>query len=142
MEYPFTRKVQFEEETIQLASVFADTLLPGDVVVLNGNLGTGKTFFVKKVLKKFNFDNVNSPTFAIVNEYKNKKIFYHFDFYRLEKQEELFDIGFFDYLNDTDAIVFIEWGNLQPDILPSNRIEININMFDDNVREFNFIKYE
>ena len=141
MNYPFRKKIFAEAETIQLALEFADTLKQGDVIILNGNLGAGKTFFIKQVLKKFNFNNVNSPTFAIVNEYRNEKNFFHFDFYRIEKREELIDIGYNDYLNDTDSITFIEWGNLQPDLLPAKRIEININMLNDTEREFNFIKY-
>lgn len=131
-----------EDETIQLALIFADSIKQRDVIVLNGNLGAGKTFFVKQTLKKFNIESVNSPTFAIVNEYRNVKNFYHFDFYRIEKSEELIDIGYYDYLNDPDSIIFIEWGNLQPDLLPAKRIEVNITMLNNSEREFNFIKYE
>jgi tRNA threonylcarbamoyladenosine biosynthesis protein TsaE len=142
VKYPFQKKVSSEEETIQLATAFAEILAAGDVVVLNGNLGAGKTFFIKSVLKKYNIENVNSPTFAIVNEYKNDKSFYHFDFYRIIKRDELIDIGYFDYLNDPDSTVFIEWGNLHPDLLPAKRIEIDINLLNDTEREFNFKKYE
>ena len=142
MKFPFQKKVLTEEETVQLALVIAETLKQGDVMILNGNLGAGKTFFIKQILKKFDFSEVNSPTFAIVNEYRQENNFYHFDFYRIEKREELLDIGYYDYLNDPDSIIFIEWGNLQPDLLPAKRIEINISMLDDTEREFNFIKYE
>ena len=83
---------------------------------------------------------VNSPSFAIVNEYKNSFKFYHIDFYRLKSIKELFNIGFDDYLNDKDAIVFIEWGNLFPEVLPHKRIEINFKMNSDNSREIRILR--
>ena len=131
-----------EEETIDLAYSFADILKSGDVIVLNGNLGAGKTFFVRNVVKKFGIENVCSPTFAIVNEYINSNKIYHFDFYRINNSSELFDIGYYDYLNDLEAITFIEWGNLIPEVLPHKRIEIDIQIENDFSRKFNFIRYE
>ena len=131
-----------EEETIDLAYSFADILKSGDVIVLNGNLGAGKTFFVRNVVKKFGIENVCSPTFAIVNEYINSNKIYHFDFYRINNSSELFDIGYYDYLNDLEAIIFIEWGNLIPEVLPHKRIEIDIQIENDFSRKFNFIRYE
>ena len=131
-----------EEETIDLAYSFADILKPGDVIILNGNLGAGKTFFVRNVVKKFGIENVCSPTFAIVNEYINSNKIYHFDFYRINNSSELFDIGYYDYLNDLEAITFIEWGNLIPEVLPHKRIEVDIKIENNFSREFNFIRYE
>ena len=142
MKFPFSKKIFSVEETSSLADDFVKILAPGDVVILNGNLGAGKTFFVKQILKKFNIDFVNSPTFAIVNEFYGKYIFYHFDFYRINREVELFDIGINDYLNNVDAITFIEWGNMFPDILPKKRIEIDITLNEDYSRQFYFIKYE
>lgn len=142
MKFPFSKKIFSVEETSSLADDFVKILAPGDVVILNGNLGAGKTFFVKQILKKFNIDFVNSPTFAIVNEYYGKYIFYHFDFYRINREVELFDIGINDYLNNVEAITFIEWGNMFPDILPKKRIEIDITLSEDYSRQFYFIKYE
>ncbi|HEX9251344.1 MAG TPA: tRNA (adenosine(37)-N6)-threonylcarbamoyltransferase complex ATPase subunit type 1 TsaE, partial [Ignavibacteriaceae bacterium] len=121
---------------------FALKLKNGMIIILNGDLGAGKTFFIKHVLKKFNVTNSNSPTFAIVNEYSGDKTFYHFDFYRINKESELHDIGIEDYFNDEQSIIFIEWGNLFPDVLPKKRIEISISYIDENQREFNFIEYE
>jgi tRNA threonylcarbamoyladenosine biosynthesis protein TsaE len=131
-----------ENETIALTKEFSDKIKEGDIIILNGNLGTGKTFFIKHLLKTFKVYNVNSPSFAIVNEYRGTKKIYHFDFYRINKIEELFDIGFNDYLNDKDAIIFIEWGNLFEEILPEKRIEITIVLNEDFSREFTIIKYE
>ncbi len=142
MKYPLIEIVNSEEETIKLALNFAEELKSGDVVVLNGNLGAGKTFFVKNVVKRFGIDNVSSPTFAIVNEYSNSFKFYHFDFYRINNASELFDIGYYDYLNNLDAVTFIEWGSLIPEVLPQKRIEIEIKIKSDFSREFNFKKYE
>ena len=136
------QKVSSEDETTALAYNFSDELMPGDVIILNGNLGAGKTFFIRQALKNLGIDNVSSPTFAIVNEYKGKFKIYHFDFYRLTGPAELYDIGFNDYLNDDEAVTFIEWGNLIPGVLPRKRLEISIIIDNDFSREFIFEKYE
>ena len=141
MELPFKTVVSSEVETEIIAKSFAEELLCGKVVVLQGELGAGKTFFIKKVLINFGINWANSPSFAIVNEYNNSFRFYHIDFYRLKSIKELFEIGFDDYINDKDAIVFIEWGNLFPQVLPRNRIEISIKMNSDNSREIRIQKY-
>ena len=141
MEFPFEQKTFSEEETVELAGRFSEKLFPGKVIILNGNLGAGKTFFIKSLLKNFGIENVSSPTFAIVNEYNGKFKFYHFDFYRIKNSAELFDIGFNDYLNDSDSIMLIEWGELFPQVLPNKRLEIRINILDDNSREFIFNEY-
>jgi len=140
MEFPFKAVVESESETETIAKSFAAVLTGGEVVVLSGELGVGKTFFVKKTLINYGITWVNSPSFAIVNEYKNSFKFYHIDFYRLKSIKELFNIGFDDYLNDKDAIVFIEWGNLFPEVLPHKRIEINFKMNSDNSREIRILR--
>jgi len=142
MFFPSTHTILNEDETTNLANKFSKVLKIGDLVVLNGNLGTGKTFFVKKVLETFAVYNVSSPTFAIVNQYVGKEKYYHLDFYRIEKINELYDIGIEEYLNDADSISFIEWGNLFADILPKKRIEINFTLNSDLSRSIEFIKYE
>jgi len=113
----------------------------GDRIVLNGDLGAGKTFFIKSALTSIGISNVNSPSFAIVNEYANKYHICHFDFYRLKNSAELFDIGWQDYVNDDESIIFIEWGNRLPSVLPSERIEISIAIFNGTEREFRFDKF-
>lgn len=135
MNFPFIIITQSEEDTKSVASQFSQVIKPGDIITLNGNLGSGKTFFVKGVCKNFNITAVQSPTFAIVNEYYGDKKVYHFDFYRLRNIEELLDIGFEDYLNDSEAILFIEWADKLKDILPADRYEININFVDEKSRE-------
>ena len=141
MNYPFEKAVASPEGTKELAVVFANHISSGQPVVLNGELGSGKTFFVKQVCLLWGIPNVSSPSFAIVNSYQNKKKIYHFDFYRLKNKEELLEIGFNDYMNDPEAITFIEWGNLLPEILPEKRIEIEIETLEDTKRFFRFKKY-
>lgn len=133
--------IKSELDTEAIAKTFAEQLKTGEVVVLSGELGAGKTFFVKKALANFGITWVNSPSFAIVNEYKNSHKFYHIDFYRIKSVNELLDIGFEDYLNDEDAIIFIEWGNLFSQVLPKKRIEIKIKTNSDSSREIIITKY-
>ncbi len=142
MSFPYSRKSKSEVDTVLIADDFSSKLKNGMIIILNGDLGAGKTFFIKHVLQKFEITNTNSPTFAIVNEYMGDKVFYHFDFYRINKESELHDIGIEDYFNDEQSIIFIEWGNLFPHVLPKKRIEINISYLNENEREFNFIEYE
>ncbi len=140
MDFPFVRRVFSEEETTRIAELFTTRLVRGDVIVLNGNLGAGKTFFVRSAAKAMKISGVNSPTFAIVNEYDNDEKIYHFDFYRIEDAVELFDLGYNDYLNDTEAITFIEWGERLPGVLPAKRYEINIKVNEDLSREIKIEK--
>lgn len=139
--YPSTVKTNSLEESAKLASDFMSGCKIGDRIILNGELGSGKTFFVKSALSSLGIAEVNSPSFAIVNEYFKDFHIYHFDFYRLKNSAELFDIGWQDYLNDDESIIFIEWGNRLPSILPSERIEIYIEMIGETEREFRFGKF-
>lgn len=139
--YPSKIKTSSEVESAALASDFMTTCKKGDRIVLNGDLGSGKTFFIKAALSSIGIGNVNSPSFAIVNEYHNDFHICHFDFYRIKKASELIDIGWEDYLNIDDAIIFIEWGNRFPSLLPKYRFEINIVLLNGTQREFGFEKY-
>lgn len=136
MKFPLKIIVADENETAELAKKFSEVLKQGDVISLIGDLGTGKTFFVKNVVHALGYSDASSPTFAIVNVYENKFRINHFDFYRINKIEELYDIGFEDYLNDEEAITFIEWADLFPQILPECRYGIKIKHIDDYKREF------
>ncbi|MBA4251305.1 MAG: tRNA (adenosine(37)-N6)-threonylcarbamoyltransferase complex ATPase subunit type 1 TsaE [Chlorobiaceae bacterium] len=135
MEFPFRKIIFSESETEKIAADFSKILAPSDLVCLNGSLGAGKTFFVKKICSSLGYDSVSSPTFAIVNEYNFQKKIYHFDFYRIKKNLEIIDIGFEDYLNDSDAIIFIEWAELFEELLPKKRFLVTIKLNDDNSRE-------
>tara|TARA_B100001939_G_C16819212_1_gene563598 strand:- start:129 stop:557 length:429 start_codon:yes stop_codon:yes gene_type:complete len=141
LKFPYEKICLNIEDTKELAIEFAKNISAGDLIVLNGNLGSGKTFFVKEVLFQFGINNVTSPSFAIVNEYGKDNKFYHFDFYRLKNKNELDDIGFQDYLNDFDSIFFIEWGELFSEALPKNFIEIRIENLGESKRKFGITKH-
>jgi len=134
MVFPFRKEINSEEATMAVAEEFSKHVKEGQVVCLNGNLGAGKTFFIKQVVKHYGITNASSPTFAIVNEYSSEKRVYHFDFYRINKINELYDIGFNDYINDNDSIVFIEWAELFPEVLPSETINVNMILNEDSSR--------
>lgn len=140
MDFPFEKISRSESETEQIAKEFSAFVREGMLIVLIGDLGAGKTFFTKKLLHYFNINTANSPTFAIVNEYTGLIKFYHFDFYRINKAEELIDIGIEDYFSDSDAVILIEWGNLFPELLPKERYEIEIKFISENERVFEFRK--
>lgn len=115
-----------QEETKQLAKKFANFLSKGDIVVLTGELGAGKTKFVEGFLENFNLQNeISSPTFNIVNEYVNDNTsIYHFDVYRLLDSDEFYSIGGEEYFER--GICLIEWGEIIEDILPKLYIHITI----------------
>ena len=113
-----------ELDTKTLAKKIASNLKPGDVIVLTGELGAGKTKFTEGLLSYFGLENeISSPTFTIVSEYKNENInIYHFDVYRLEDADEFYAIGGEEYFEK--GICIIEWGELISDALPDNHISI------------------
>ena len=113
-----------ENDTKKIAFKMASMLKKGDVLVLCGDLGSGKTKFTEGFLSYFNLDKeISSPTFTIVNEYKNEDIsIFHFDVYRLEDVDEFYAIGGDEYFNS--GISIIEWGELIKDALPKDYIEI------------------
>ena len=113
-----------ENDTKNFAKKLASKLKPRNIVVLTGELGSGKTKFVEGFLSYFGLENdISSPTFNIVNEYKKDDInIYHFDVYRLEDSSEFYEIGGEEYFEN--GICLIEWGELIEDILPKNYIHI------------------
>lgn len=133
-----------EQETKKFAKDFASKLHIGDVVVLTGELGSGKTKFTEGFLSYFGLeDEISSPTFTIVNEYKNDKIsIFHFDVYRLADSDEFYAIGGEEYFDK--GICIIEWGELIKDALPENHIEIFFEKDDqdENKRRFCFENFK
>ena len=126
-----------EEETKLVGRKFAKGLKNGDVIVLTGDLGSGKTKFTEGVLQFFGLENeISSPTFNIVNEYVNRDVnVYHFDVYRLEDEDEFYAIGGEEYFEK--GICLIEWGEMIESALPNKYIQISFtrNLEDENLRE-------
>ncbi len=113
-------------DTIKIAQKLASLLSNGDVVVLTGELGAGKTKFTEGFLSFYGMeDEISSPTFNIVNEYSSNNInIYHFDVYRLEDSDEFYAIGGEEYFDK--GICLIEWGEIIKDVLPKKYLEIKI----------------
>lgn len=127
------------EETKKLANDFAAQLKGGEVVLLNGDLGAGKTTFTQFVFAALGVKEVvNSPTFAILKSYQGKFALHHFDTYRISTEEAI-EAGFDEVINEKDSIKFIEWSeNILP-LIPNNTITINIRHINQNKREFEFL---
>lgn len=121
-----------EEDTLNFAKNFASKLNKKDIVVLCGDLGSGKTKFTEGILTYFGLANeISSPTFTIVNEYKKDLInIFHFDVYRLEDSSEFYAIGGEEYFEN--GICIIEWGELIEDALPKEYIKINFSRNQNN----------
>jgi len=124
-----------ENETIEFAYEFAKNLKKGDIIILSGELGSGKTKFVQGVLKYFNLeDEISSPTFTIVNEYiaENMNI-YHFDLYRLEDIDEFYAIGGEEYFSK--GICIFEWGEILESELKDKYIKISYEKDPENLEK-------
>lgn len=121
------------EETINVAKDFAKTLQPGDVVLLDGDMGAGKTVFAKGVALALGItDEVTSPTYAYMNDYYGK--LYHYDCYRLTCGEDAEALGLTDYFY-MKGICLIEWAQNVKDVLPKNCKRVQILKLDENVRK-------
>jgi tRNA threonylcarbamoyladenosine biosynthesis protein TsaE len=127
-----------EAETEALAEKLVGSFKGGDVLVLTGKLGSGKTVFVKGLARGRGIDEhlVNSPSFTIVNEYPGNLPLYHFDLYRMKHTEELYEIGLDDYLS-RDGVIAIEWGEKAEPLLPHPHYSIEFTILSDTEREIN-----
>ncbi len=125
------------EKTLEWGSALGVLLQPGDVVLLSGDLGAGKTHFSKGIVKGMGIENeVTSPTFNILVQYENAEgtlVFNHFDLYRLEAEEELDDIDYFGHLEE-DAVQVVEWGNKFTGALPEDYLNIDFMVVDAHER--------
>ena len=132
-----TRSVQ---ETEQLASEFAKELKRGDVIAFTGGMGAGKTAFVRGLAKGLGVSGeVSSPTYAIVNEYQGNPALYHFDMYRVGSPEDLFTTGYYDYLDEGESILAVEWSENITDSLPEQTIYVNITPLSESERKIQII---
>ncbi len=126
-----------EEETIAFGEQFGSNLLNKSVVCFFGDLGAGKTTFIKGLVKgcsSYPIEQVNSPTFVYLNIYKGTKTVYHFDLYRLKDSDEFLSMGF-DEMFYADGICLLEWSEKIKDILPENIISITIETLDESSRK-------
>lgn len=129
-------KINNLEDIDAAAKQFVTAIGDRTVFAFYGKMGAGKTTFIKAVCKALGVDDVvTSPTFAIVNEYRTDtaELIYHFDFYRIKKLEEVYDMGYEDYF-DSGALCFIEWPELIEELLPSDAVKVTIAVEPDNSR--------
>ncbi len=130
------------EETQHLAERFSKKLKPGQIIRLEGDLGAGKTTFVRFVLKSLGVKGeITSPTFSILKSYKGKFLFHHFDMYRIN-EEEAIELGFDEILSGKNSVIFIEWSENIESLLPPSCALIKIQYIDENKREFSFENIE
>lgn len=116
------------EETRAIGRAIGAALAGGEIVCLNGGLGAGKTHLAQGIAAGAGISGpVSSPTFTLINEYEGRLSLAHFDFYRLERPDELDDIGFDEYL-DGVRVVVIEWADRFPERLPARRLDIDISI--------------
>jgi tRNA threonylcarbamoyladenosine biosynthesis protein TsaE len=127
--------VKSAEETRAVAAEFAAGLAPGSLVALTGDLGSGKTEFVKGLAAGLGSPaQVTSPTFTLIHEYRGGRLpLFHMDFYRLTKGQELELIGFDDYLAEP-GVCAIEWANRFPELIPADAIWVDISIGENNKR--------
>ena len=114
-----------EQQLEEIAQSIASRLFPGAFIALFGDLGAGKTAFTRYAAKALGIEDIQSPTFTIVREHNGSLPLFHFDCYRLEDEEELYAIGFDDYLARGGAII-MEWCERVPYALPNERLELHI----------------
>ncbi|MBR4361389.1 MAG: tRNA (adenosine(37)-N6)-threonylcarbamoyltransferase complex ATPase subunit type 1 TsaE [Ruminococcus sp.] len=124
------------EETVRAAQKLGSMLRPGDMIAYKGGLGAGKTTFTRGLAIGLGLgDNVSSPTFALVNEYRGSEItLYHFDMYRISTEEGLESTGFYDY-DFENNVAAVEWSENIAQFLPENTIYITIDPLSENERE-------
>lgn len=115
------------EQTIETGRKLGEILNGGDIVCLSGNLGAGKTSFAGGIASALGIGGyITSPTFTIVNEYTNGRIpLYHFDVYRIQDPDEMFEIGFEEYL-DGEGVIVVEWPEVLDGILPQEHVHVAI----------------
>ena len=129
-------------ETAELGQKLGEMLKKGDTVCLTGDLGTGKTAFTGGIARALGIDGyITSPTFTIVNEYEGKLPLYHFDVYRIGGADEMYDVGFDDYVYGS-GITVIEWADIIKEILPEERIEIRLEKDDHDKPDSRLITVE
>ena len=133
-----TIRIESLEKIQEAAKNFVANMGDNTVFAFYGKMGAGKTTFVKAICEELGAeDTITSPTFAIVNEYRSDlagELIYHFDFYRIKKLDEVYDMGYEDYFY-SGAICFIEWPELIEELLPGNTVKVSIEELESGERE-------
>ncbi|MBD8985347.1 tRNA (adenosine(37)-N6)-threonylcarbamoyltransferase complex ATPase subunit type 1 TsaE [Bacteroides stercorirosoris] len=131
-------KIQSLDHIHEAAREFIAAMGDNTVFALYGKMGAGKTTFVKALCQELGVEDVvTSPTFAVINEYRSDiagELIYHFDFYRIKKLEEVYDMGYEDYFY-SGALCFIEWPELIEELLPGNTVRVTIEELEDGSRK-------
>ena len=131
-------KIQSLDHIHEAAREFIAAMGDNTVFALYGKMGAGKTTFVKALCQELGVEDVvTSPTFAVINEYRSDiagELIYHFDFYRIKKLEEVYDMGSEDYFY-SGALCFIEWPELVEELLPGNTVKVTIEELEDGSRK-------
>lgn len=126
-----------EKDTYRLGTEIGKLLKKGDIIGLNGDLGAGKTLLTRGIAEGMGIDDyITSPSFTIINEYEGELPLYHFDVYRIGSPDEMYEIGFEEYLFGR-GVCIIEWSDMINDLLPDSVIDIRIAVTGDETREIN-----
>ncbi|ACL68957.1 tRNA (adenosine(37)-N6)-threonylcarbamoyltransferase complex ATPase subunit type 1 TsaE [Halothermothrix orenii] len=113
-------------ETLKIGKITGELVEPGQIILLAGDLGAGKTVFTRGLAEGLGVDeDVTSPTYNLINEYDGDLPLFHMDLYRLEEEEDIYDIGFEEYL-DREGVVVIEWPDIVYDVIPQDFIYVKI----------------
>jgi len=135
-------KIKYQLNNLREISLRVTQNLNHKIILINGEMGAGKTTLIKQILEGLNVvDNISSPTFSIINEYRTKgqDIIYHMDLYRINRIEELEGIGFFEYL-ESGNLCFIEWGEIVENIIGEDYNKFNLSV-NNNLRILEKIKW-
>lgn len=130
--------IQSLDQIHEAARQFVQAMGDNTVFAFYGKMGAGKTTFIKAICEELGVsDVITSPTFAIVNEYRSDKggeLIYHFDFYRIKRLEEVYDMGYEDYFY-SGALCFIEWPELVEELLPGDAVKVSIEEVEEGTRK-------
>lgn len=122
------------KDTAYIGKIIANCLEKGTILCLDGDLGVGKTALTQFIAKEFGVEEyITSPTFTIIKEYEGKLPFYHMDVYRIDSEEDMYDLGYDEYIY-SEGVTIIEWSHKIKGILPEERIDICIQRLDDTSR--------
>lgn len=122
------------KDTEKIGKIISHCLEKGTVICLDGDLGVGKTALTQFIAKEFGVkEYITSPTFTIIKEYEGKLPFYHMDVYRIESEDDMYDLGYDEYIY-SEGVIIIEWSHKIKGILPEDRIDIEIQRLSDTSR--------